>query len=152
MTFIVDKEISGGICHTIHQYVKANNKYMKDYDQDVNNLYGWAMSQKLPVNGFEWVEDIFEFNKDFIKSYNEESDEGYLFKVDVQNPEKLHEFHNGLPFLLENMEIKEIEMLATNFHDKTEYVIHIRYLKQALNHGLVLKKNNHRVIKFNQNA
>ena len=134
---------------------------MKDYDKnkeltylqywDVNNLYGWAMSQKLPVNNFEWIKDTSQFNEDFIKNYNEESDEGYFFEVDVQYLEKLHELHNDLPFLPERMKIEKVEKLVANLHDKTEYVIHIRNLKQALNHGLVLKKV-HRVIKFNQNA
>ena len=67
MLLMVEKGIRGGICHSIYQYAKANNKYMKDYDKnkessyiqywDVNNLYGWAMSQKLPVNNFEWIKD-----------------------------------------------------------------------------------------------
>ena len=72
---MVEKGIRGGICHAIHQYVKANNKYMKDYDKnkessylkhwDANTLYGWAMSQKLPVNNFEWIEDTSKFNEAF---------------------------------------------------------------------------------------
>ena len=161
MSLMVEKGIRGGICHSIYQYAKANNKYMKDYDKnkessylqywDVNNLYGWAMSQKLPVNNFEWIKDTSQFNEDFIKNYNEESDEGYFLEVDVQYLEKLHELHNDLPFLPERMKIEKFEKLVANLHDKTEYVIHIRNLKQALNHGLVLKKV-HRVIKFNQNA
>ena len=67
---------------------------MKDYDKnkessyiqywDVNNFYEWEMSQKLPVNDFEWIKDTSQFNEDFIKIYNEESDEGYFFEVDVQ--------------------------------------------------------------------
>ena len=118
---------------------------------DVNNLYGWGMSQKLPVNNFECVKDTSEFNKGFIKSYNEESDEGYFLEVDFQYLEKLHELHNDLPFLPEKMKIKKVQKLVTNLHDKTEYVINIRNLKQALNHGLVLKKG-HKVIKFNQIA
>ena len=65
---------------------------------DANNLYGWVMSQKLSVNNFEWVQDTSQFNEDFIKSHNEESDEGYFIEVDVQYPEKLHELHNDLPF------------------------------------------------------
>ena len=108
------------------------------------------MSQKLPVNNFEWIKDTFEFNKDFIKNYNEEFYEGYFFKVDVQYPEKLHELYNDLPFLPERMKIEKVETLVANLHDKTEYVIHIRNLKQ-LNYGLVLKKV-HKVIKFNQNV
>ena len=159
MLLMVEKGIRGGICHGIHQCAKANNKYMKDYDTnkessylkywDVNNLYGWPMSQKLPVNKFEWVEDTSQFNEDFIKNYNEESDEGYFLEVDVQYPENLHEFHNDLPFLPERMKLGKIGKLVTNLYDKNGYVIHIRNLKQAINHGLVLK-NVHRVIKFNQ--
>ena len=90
---------------------------MKDYDKnnelsyleywDVNNFYGWTISQKL--NNFEWIEDTFQFNEDFIKSYNKESDEEYFFKVDVQYPEKLLELHNDLLFLPEKMKIKEKE-------------------------------------------
>ena len=83
---MVEKSIRGEICHTIYQYAKANNKYMKDYDKnkessylkysDVKNLYGWAMSQKLQENHFVWIEDTFPFNEDFIKNYHKESDEG----------------------------------------------------------------------------
>ena len=109
------------------------------------------MLKKLPVDNFECIEDTFQFNEDFIKSFNEENDEGYFLEVDFHYPEKLHELHNDLSFLPERMKIEEVEKLANNLHDKTEYVIHIRNLKQALNHGLVLKKV-HRVIKFNQNA
>ena len=108
---------------------------------DVNNLYDWAMSQKLTVNNFEWIKDNSQFNEDFIKNYNEESDEGYFLEVDVQYPEKLHEFHRNSLFLHERMKTKKVEKLVANLHDKTEYVICIRNLKQALNHGLVLKKS-----------
>ena len=86
MLLMVEKKIGGGICHEIHQYAKTNNKYMKDYDQnkessylkywDINNLYAWEMSQKLPLNKFEWIEDTSQFNEDFIKNYSEESVEG----------------------------------------------------------------------------
>ena len=93
MLLIVEKGIRGGICYSIYRYAKANNKYTKDYDKnkesshlqywDANNLYGWAMLQELPVNNFEWIKDTFQFKEDFIKDYNEESDEGYFFEVDV---------------------------------------------------------------------
>ena len=109
------------------------------------------MSQKLPVNNFEWIKDTSQLNEDFIKNYNEEKDEGYFQEVDVQYLEKLHELLNDLPFLPERMKIEKVEKLAANLHDKTEYVINIRNLKQALNHGLVSKKI-HKVIKFNQNG
>ena len=107
------------------------------------------MLQKLPVNDFEWMEETSEFNEDIIKIYNEESDEGYFLEVDVRYPPKRYDLHNDLPFLPERKKLEKAEKLVTNFHDKTEYVIHIRNLKQALNHGLVLK-NVSRVIKFNQ--
>ena len=84
MLLMVRKSIRGGICNSIYRYAKANNKYMKNYDKnkessylkywDIKNLCGWAMSQKLPVNNFEWIEDTFQFNEDFIKNYNGESD------------------------------------------------------------------------------
>ena len=108
------------------------------------------MSQKLLVNNFEWVKDTSQFNEDFIKNYNEESNDGYFLEVEVQYLEKLPELHNDLTFLSERMKIEKVEKLVANLDDKTEYVIHIINLKQALNHGLVLKIP--RMIKFNQNA
>ena len=96
--------------------------------------------QKLPVNNFERIKDTSGFNKDFIKKYKEESDKGYFLEFDVQYLEKLHELHNDLPFLLERMKIENVEKLVGSLHDKTEYVMHIRNLKEASNHELVLKK------------
>ena len=109
------------------------------------------MSQKLPVNNFEWIKDTSQFNEDFIKIYNEESDEGYFLEVYVQCLEKLNELHNDLPFLPERMKIEKVKKRVTNLQDKTEYVIYIKNLNQALNHGLILKKV-HRVVKINQKA
>ena len=117
MLLMVEKCVRGGICHSIYQYAKAGNKYMKDYDKnkessyiqywDVTNLYGWAMSQKLPVNNFERIKDTSQFNEYFTKNYNEESDEGYLLEVDAQYLEKLHELHNDLLFLPERKKIEK---------------------------------------------
>ena len=75
-----------------------------------------------------------------IKKYNEENDEGYCLEVDVHYLEKLHKVNNDLPFLLEWPKTEKVEMLVANLRDKTEGFIHIRNLKQALNHELVLKK------------
>ena len=75
LLLMVEKGIRGGICHAINRYSKANNKYMIHY--------GWVMSQKLPVNKFELIEDTSQFNKHFIKNYNEENDEGYFREVHV---------------------------------------------------------------------
>ena len=84
MLLMVENRIRGEICHAIHRYAKANNNYMKDYDKnnelsylkyrDINNLYGWAMKQKLAANGFEQIEYTSQFNEDSIQSYNEEKD------------------------------------------------------------------------------
>ena len=70
----------------------------------------WTMSQKLPVNNVEWIEDTSQFNRDFIKNCNRKSDEGYFLEVDVfQYLEKLHELINDLPFLPETMEIEKLK-------------------------------------------
>ena len=66
---------------------------------DANNLYGWTMSQKLPVNGFKWENDISRFNEDFIKNYNENSDAGHFREVHVKYPKNLFGSHKDLPFL-----------------------------------------------------
>ena len=87
------------------------------------------MSQKFPVNNFEWIWDTSQFNEDLIKNYKEDSDEGYFLEGDVQYSNKL------------------VEKLVVNLHEETEYVIHIRNLKQTLDDGMVLKRVN-RVIKF----
>ena len=109
---------------------------------DANNLYEWAISQKLSVNNFKLVKNISRFDNRFIKSYDEKSDDRYFLEVDVQYSEKLLDLHIDLPFLPEKMKIEKVEKLVAN------YVMHIRNLKQALSHGLVLKKV-HRVIRFN---
>ena len=111
---LVEEGIRGGMCHSIYQYAKANNKYMKDYDKssyiqywNVNNLYRWKMLQKLPTNTFMKIKDTSQFNDDFIKKYPEESHEGYFLEVDIQYLEKLHELHNDLPFLTESIKIEK---------------------------------------------
>ena len=109
------------------------------------------MSQKLPVNGFVWTRELSQFREGFVESYNEESDKGYFLEVDVQYPGKLHELHNDLPFLPGRIKIHKFQKLIANLHDKKEYVIHIRNLRQALNHALILKKFN-AASKFNQQA
>ena len=109
---MVEKGIRGGMCQSMHRYAKANNKYMKNYNEniessyseylDANNLYGWAMSKKLPVNGFMWYNDyLSNFTEDFIKNYDENSDEGYFLEVDIEYPKQLVGSHSELPFLTE---------------------------------------------------
>ena len=134
---------------------------MKNHDKDMESsyleyldakdLYGWAMSQKRPVNGFEWVEGLYQFKEDFIKNYDEDSNKGYFLEVDVEYPKNLFSLHSDVPFLPERKKIEKCNQLICDFHDKKNYVVHIKALKQALNHGLILKKV-HRVIQFNQKA
>ena len=134
---------------------------MKSYDKnkessyiqylDANNLYGCAMSQKLPVNGFKWIKNVTEIDEKFIKNYDVDSDKGYILEVDVKYPRKLHDLHSDLPFLPKRMKIDKCKNLVCNLHNKKKYVVHIRSLKQALNYGLRLKKV-HRIIEFNQEA
>ena len=109
------------------------------------------MSKKLPVNGFKWENDLSRFNENFIKNYNENSDVGYFLEVDIEYPKQLWSSHKDLPFLPERKKLEKVEKLVCSIEDKEKYVIHIRALKQALNHGLILKRV-HRVIQFNQEA
>ena len=122
---------------------------------DANNLYGRAMSQKLPVDNLEWGEThqtLMRVLIIIIKNYNNNSDKGYIFEVDVEDDKELQNKHNDLPFLPEIRKIKKFQTtFICSFYDKAKYFVHIRNLKQALNHGLILKKV-HRIIKFNQKA
>ena len=95
------------------------------------------MSQKLPVNGFMWYNDyLSDFNGDFIKDYDEKSDEGYFLEVDIEYPKTLLGSHKELPFLPERRKLEKVDKLVCSIEDKEKYVIHIRALKQALNNGL----------------
>ena len=102
MLMMVEKGIRSRICQAVYRHAKAKNKYINNCNKDnessyleyldLSNLYGWAMSQKLPVNGFEWVEedDLLKFKESFIKNYAENCDKGYILEVDVKYPKNLH--------------------------------------------------------------
>ena len=92
---------------------------------------------------------MFKFGEEFIKSYDKDSDKGYILELDVEYPKNLNYLHKDLPFLPERMKINKCSKLVCNLYDKNNYVVHIRSLKQSLDHGLILKKV-HRVIQFNQ--
>ena len=106
----------------------------------VINFYGRAMLQELSVNVFQRIDDTSQFNGDFIKSYKAASNEKiflfFFFDVDAQYPE----IHNYFSFLPERLKLEKVEKLVAKMHGKIEYVIQIRHLKQALHHGLVLRK------------
>ena len=121
------------MCHAVHRYEKTNNKYMKNYDKkeessyiqylDLNNMYGCAMSQKLSVGGFKWIEDVSEIDKDFIKNYDENSDIGSFLKVDINYPKELHDLHSDLPFLPKRMKINKCSKLVCNLYDKKKLAV-----------------------------
>ena len=163
MLLMFEEGIRGGMCQSMHRYAKANNKYMRDHDKnkessyleylDANNLYGWAMSEKLPVRNFKWIDkdDISKFDEKFIKNYDENSDKRCILEVDVKYPEKIRMFHSDLAFLPERMKINKCTKLTCTIRNRENYVVHIKALKQVVNHGLELTKV-HRIIEFDQEA
>ena len=139
----------------VHRYASVNNSYMGDrYCPSQKSSYlqyldanGWLKSQPHPTGRFRWV----DVKPNEIRKLAKREDKGYLLEVDVSYPKELHNSHNDLPFICESMKINEVERLVPNLHNKKNYVIHIRALDQALNHGLVLGRI-HRVIEFDQSA
>ena len=114
---MIEEGIRGGTCHAVNRYTHANNHYMKDYDKtkessyiqylDANNLYGAAMSKKLPNKGLKWLDDIERIDEEFIKEYNEINDKGYVIEADVDYPQELHDLHSDMSFLPERMVINK---------------------------------------------
>ena len=94
---------------------------------------------KLPVNGFKWENYVSIFNEDFIKNYNGNSNVGCFLVVDVEYPQKLFSSHKELPFWPDRKKLEKVQKLVCSIEDKEKHVIHIGALKQALNHGLILK-------------
>ena len=161
MLMMFEKGIRGAMCQATYKYAEANNKYMKNYDKnkessflmyvDANNLYEWAASKKLFVDNFKWVDDLSMFAEDFIKSYDKGGDIGYMLVVDVEYSKNLPMLHSDLPFLPDRMKVNKVNKLVCNLNDKENYSIHVLALKQALNHGLELKRV-HSVISFRQES
>ena len=159
MLLMFERGIRGGIMQSVHRYAAANNPYMKEYDSskptnylqylDANNLYGWAMSQPLPTGGFRWIKCDNWDPKRLVNMFAAEKNHGYLLEVDVSYPKELHDLHNDIPFMCSKMKVNGVEKLIPNLYYKRKYIIHIRALKQVLDHGLVLEKM-HRCITFSQ--
>ena len=130
---------------------------MKNYDKSIiptyltylatNKLYGWAMSHKVSVNCFKWVKKLLKFNESFIKQHDENSNKGFFLDVDVEYPKPLFNLHKDLSFLPERKKIGNCKKLLCGIEDKEKYIVYISALKQALNHGLILKRV-HRVIQL----
>ena len=163
MLLMSERGIRGGITQSIHRWAAANNPYMgSEYDPskptkylqyfDANNLYGWAMSQPLPTGEFHWVEFREDWSlKTIVEALVVKKDYGYLLEVDVRYPKNLHDYQNNLPFMCAKMKIDEVEKLVPNLYYKHKYVIHVKALVQALEHGLIIEKI-HRAIEFKQSA
>ena len=155
---MIEKGIRGGISIISNRYGKANNKYMKDHNKkeaskylmyvDANNLYGWAMSQKLPIHSFDWLTDkeIKNLFKVQVVQFWERTP--CILEVDLEYPEELHDLHNDYPLCPERVECNHgVKKLVPNLRHKNNYVVHYKTLMQYLNLGMELKKI-HRGVKF----
>ena len=174
----IEKGMRGGTSYIANRYGKANNRYMKTYDEkapskyimylDANNLYGWAMSQYLPNGGFKWMTEK-QINKIDLAKYKEDSNEGLILEVDLEYPKELHDLHNDYPLAAEKVKVDKdmlsnycqeiadkfkvstglVHKLIPTLCDKEKYVIHYRNLQLYTDLGLKITKI-HRVLKFNQ--
>ena len=174
----VEKGMRGGISYIANRYGKANNKYMKEYDEkapskyimylDANNLYGWAMSQYLPNSGFKWLTEK-QINNINLAKYNENSGKGSILEVDLEYPKELHDLHNDYPLAAERVRVNKdmlseyCKKIATKYNistglvhkliptlsNKEKYVLHYRNLQLYIDLGLKVNKV-HRVLEFNQ--
>ena len=168
----------GGVLYIGKRYCKANNEFVDGYDEsmvksfimyfDANNLYGWAMTQCLSYGGFKWLseEEVNEVNFDLVDS---ESSVGYILKVNLEYPDKLHELHNDYPLAAEKLVVSDdmlskycfeiakkyeirvgdVAKLIPNLKDKEKYVVHFKNLQLYKSLGMKVKRN-YRVLQFNQ--
>ena len=174
----IEKGMRGGISYIANRHSKANNKYMKDYDEtlsskyimylDANNLYGWAMSQHLPTGKFKWLtqKQIDETN---LAKYDEKSKKGLILEVDLEYPKELHNLHNDYPLASEKVKVSRdmlsnycksiadkynistglVHKLIPTLNNKEKYVLHYRNLQLYLDLGLKIIKV-YRALEFNQ--
>ena len=164
MLMMIEKGIRGGITHISKRYAEANNKYMKNYNPDVestfiqyldaNNLYGWAMSQNLPTHGFSWMknitkEKVMEILEKANHSMSNFGKKGYIFEVDLEYPPHLWDSHNDYPLAPEIMKVNGVEKLICHFKPRKNYVAHYRTLRQCLELGMRITTV-HRGISFYQ--
>ena len=179
---MIEKGLRGGMCQVSHKEAKANNKYMEDeYDEnrpsnyisylDANNLYGLAMSMKLPIGELKWIKKLL--NEKMIMDWNENDDFAYILGVDLEYPKEIQDEQSDYPLAPENMKVEEKLLskhqrelhrhyyngkeakdekqpkLVLNQMDKINYVVHIKALQFYLKKGMKLKTV-HRGVKFQQ--
>ena len=165
----IEKGMRGGLSYIANRYGNANNKYMKEYDEKApskyimylgaNNLYGWAMSQYLPIGNFKWMTDK-EISKIDLGKYKADGKKGLILEVDLEYPQELHDIHNDYPVAPEkvkvsnnmlsayckkiakkyNISIGLVSKLVPTLRDKKEYVLHYRNIQLYLDLGLKIKK------------
>ncbi|KRT85550.1 hypothetical protein AMK59_2282, partial [Oryctes borbonicus] len=153
----LEKGIRGGMTQCSSRYAKANNKYMPDCDPaspstylmyyDINAMYSWAMSQFLPSEGLEWVEDAGNLNFDV----PDDNQEGYILEVDLEYPQHIHDRQRDLPMAPTKQKPpgSQYEKMLATLYTKERYVVHYRNLKQYLSEGIVLTRI-HRALRFRQ--
>ena len=174
----IEKGMRGGISYIANRYGKANNRYMKEYDEklpskyisylDSNNLYGWAMSQYLPTGGFRWMTQK-QIDKIDLTKYNENNTKGLILEVDLEYPKELDDLHNEYPLGAEKVKVTKdmlseyskriadkfnistglVSKLIPTLNNKEKYVLHYRNLQLYTDLGLKVTKV-HRVLEFNQ--
>ncbi|XP_068703881.1 uncharacterized protein [Montipora foliosa] len=174
----IEKGMRGGTSYIANRYGKANNRYMKTYDEkapskyimylDANNLYGWAMSQSLPTGGFKWLAKN-QINQIDLAKYKENSNKGLILEVDLEYPKELHDLHNDYPLAAEKVKVNKdmlsnycqeiankfkvstglVHKLIPTLSNKEKCVLHYRNLQLYTDLGLKITKI-HRVLKFNQ--
>ena len=174
----IEKGMRGGTSYIANRYGKANNRYMKTYDEkapskyimylDANNLYGWAMSQYLPTGGFKWLAKN-QIDKINLAKYKEDSNKGLILEVDLEYPKELHDLHNDYPLAAEKVKVNKdmlsnycqeiankfnvstglVHKLIPTLNNKEKYVLHYRNLQLYTDLGLKITKV-HRVLEFNQ--
>ena len=174
----IEKGMRSGISNITHRYGKANNKYMKEYDEnapskylmylDANNLYGWAMSQYLPTGNFKWMSEK-KINELDLAKYGDDSKRGLILEVNLEYNKKLHDLHNEYPLAPEKIRVTGdmlsnycekiaakhnistglVSKLIPNLRNKEKYVLHYRNLQLYTNLGLKVTKV-HRVLQFDQ--
>ena len=178
----IEQGIRGGVSMISNRHSKANNAYLPDFDPeeetkyivylDANNLYGWSMSQPLPIRNFRFLpkDEIENFN---LKNLSDYDDKGYILEVDLEYPDHLHDLHNDYPLAPEHYSVpgdmlspaaKELlakfnrkvpkmgqKKLIPTLLRKNKYIVHYRNLQYYLEKGMKLC-GIHRILEFDQEA